>query len=536
MSQSSTGAPQANSVTVSYTHASKDCALVDNDPSNPIIINGISAVEGEQLCFARFIVRRSSNFDSFIGIQLGFLLSTDLNEQSGFGICQHVDMKQKSGAVVPTNRHVIVVKFPRGHFTYTVQPSLPEVLACFPGSTASKLCQVSVQFTDNAQATIHGYGVPFTNVSNTTVEGWINRHESFINGMTLPEFLHQTRFSFTVAAAVNDVQAMMDIDKLPPPFEYPYGTDHEWHRERYEEQSRNLKGEKAYISSRFFKDDNSHLTAMTQSVVQDVIWLDQAAEEISRTPGPVYFVPFDSSINPAYEKKFYIIVPLTQEFRDAYASAWRRLAKNLTLKVVLFRHTDDKDPAIWNCEIIVAPQRISILTDHPTALHEVVLKTRRPNSSEKGDDDYNNIAALRFDSGLTDYKRKVVGLKAFEPMAESTNPVVSGSKEEAADKMSLHRAVMRGTGFWDWMRGIDPATNITSGLAATPPKRQPLPKLRELPVVDFVDIDDVDYVNALLHEALPTDRVRFKGYLSHRPLGLGMMTAVSQLHQNLWQS
>ncbi|KAL9945575.1 hypothetical protein ACHAQF_007631 [Verticillium nonalfalfae] len=110
-------------------------------------------------------------------------------------------------------------------------------------------------------------------------------------------------------------------------------------------------------------------------------------------------------------------------------------------------------------------------------------------------------------------------------MAESTNPVVSGSKEEAADKMSLHRAVMRGTGFWDWMRGIDPATNITSGLAATPPKRQPLPKLRELPVVDFVDIDDVDYVNALLHEALPTDRVRFKGYLSHRPLGLGMMTA-----------
>ncbi|PNH28068.1 hypothetical protein VD0002_g2806 [Verticillium dahliae] len=181
----------------------------------------------------------------------------------------------------------------------------------------------------------------------------------------------------------------MNIDKLPPPFEYPYGTDHEWNQERYEEQARDLKGEKAYISSRFFKDDNSHLTAMTQSVVQDVIWLAQAAEEISRTPGPVYFVPFNLSVEPADEVKFYIIVPLTQEFRDAYASAWRRLARNLKLQVFLFRHTDDKDPATWDCEIIVAPQRINILKDHPTALHEVVLKTRRPGSSEKRGDDYN---------------------------------------------------------------------------------------------------------------------------------------------------
>ncbi|RXG43019.1 hypothetical protein VDGE_06156 [Verticillium dahliae] len=352
---------KANSVKVSYTHASKDCAFIDNDPSKPIIINGISALEGQDLCSARFIVRRSSNFDSFIGIQLGFPLSTDLNEQSGFGICQRVDMNKRSGAVVPTNRHVIDIKFPRGHFTYTVQPSMSEDLARFPGSTASKLCQIFVQFTDKAQATIHGYGVPFTNVSNTT-----------------------TRFSFTVATAVNDVQAMMNIDKLPPPFEYPYGTDHEWNQERYEEQARDLKGEKA------FKDDNSHLTAMTQSVVQDVIWLAQAAEEISRTPGPVYFVPFNLSVEPADEVKFYIIVPLTQEFRDAYASAWRRLARNLTLQVFLFRHTDDKDPATWDCEIIVAPQRINILKDHPTALHEMVLKTRRPGSSEKRGED-NNI-------------------------------------------------------------------------------------------------------------------------------------------------
>ncbi|CRK11609.1 hypothetical protein BN1723_009423 [Verticillium longisporum] len=78
-------------------------------------------------------------------------------------------------------------------------------------------------------------------------------------------------------------------------------------------------------------------------------------------------------------------------------------------------------------------------------------------------------------------------------MAESTNAVVSGSKEETADKMSLHRAVMRGTGFWDWTRGTDPAINMTSGLVAMSMARQPLPKLREFPVVNFLDIDDANY-------------------------------------------
>ncbi|KPM37738.1 hypothetical protein AK830_g8828 [Neonectria ditissima] len=50
-------------------------------------------------------------------------------------------------------------------------------------------------------------------------------------------------------------------------------------------------------------------------------------------------------------------------------------------------------------------------------------------------------------------------------------------------------------------------------------------KMRPLPVVNFLDIDDKIYADAIVDEALPQDRARFRGYLSHRPLGLGLIAA-----------
>jgi hypothetical protein len=55
------------------------------------------------------------------------------------------------------------------------------------------------------------------------------------------------------------------------------------------------------------------------------------------------------------------------------------------------------------------------------------------------------------------------------------------------------------------------------------PKSTPL---RPLPTVNFLDIENQAYVNCILEEALPEDRARFREYLSNRPLGLGMITAV----------
>lgn len=72
---------------------------------------------------------------------------------------------------------------------------------------------------------------------------------------------------------------------------------------------------------------------------------------------------------------------------------------------------------------------------------------------------------------------------------------------------------MRGTGFYDWMTRAGPD--------------EPAPAFRPLPVVNFLNGRDDKYVDALMEEAPPQDRVRFRHYLSNRPLGLGLITEVS---------
>lgn len=55
--------------------------------------------------------------------------------------------------------------------------------------------------------------------------------------------------------------------------------------------------------------------------------------------------------------------------------------------------------------------------------------------------------------------------------------------------------------------------------------------METLPVVNLMKCPDRDFINAVVHEALPEDRDRFREYFSKRPLGLGIITAVSYL---LW--
>jgi hypothetical protein len=124
--------------------------------------------------------------------------------------------------------------------------------------------------------------------------------------------------------------------------------------------------------------------------------------------------------------------------------------------------------------------------------------------------------------------------------------------EELCDRMSLHRDVMRGAGFFDWITAktlrvpvwaavkspVKKATTkapdteapnvlaqVVEGIENIKLKTKGI-SLRPLPTVNFLDIEDQAYVDCILEEALPEDRARFREYLSNRPLGLGMITAV----------
>lgn len=93
-------------------------------------------------------------------------------------------------------------------------------------------------------------------------------------------------------------------------------------------------------------------------------------------------------------------------------------------------------------------------------------------------------------------------------------------------KMELHRSLLRGTGFYQFMAakpavaGTDEASTAMDKLSQG--DKAPA-KLRQLPVVDLLGSDK--YADAVVEEALPADRQRFRAYMSERLLGLGIMTA-----------
>lgn len=125
---------------------------------------------------------------------------------------------------------------------------------------------------------------------------------------------------------------------------------------------------------------------------------------------------------------------------------------------------------------------------------------------------------------------------------EPTNPIARGlpksSKEVVApDQMSLtanvlkdmnlHRAVMCGKGFWQWMNQSGPEKLTLHGHMA----QTSVTELQHLPVVNFLDFPsdkDNKLAEAVTAEVLEEDRVRFRAYMSKRSLGLGLLTAVCE--------
>ncbi|KAI1011979.1 hypothetical protein LB503_004249 [Fusarium chuoi] len=69
-----------------------------------------------------------------------------------------------------------------------------------------------------------------------------------------------------------------------------------------------------------------------------------------------------------------LVVPLTEKFRTEYAVAWRRLAKDGLLTVMLYdweNHMEVK--CNWNARIVENTAGLPALKDHPTDPHELVM-------------------------------------------------------------------------------------------------------------------------------------------------------------------
>ncbi|POS72432.1 2-dehydropantoate 2-reductase [Diaporthe helianthi] len=286
--------------------------------------------------------------------------------------------------------------------------------------------------------------------------------------------------SFTLARPTSTTPPtwLWDARLLPAPFSYPYGTDHRWDMNKYRGLIAQTKSPRAFQPAYSFDDDNSHVAVVTQAAVQDVVWLDDAASEIASIKFPAYFVN-SGQLADADTMRFHVVIPLTAEFRERFDSAWRRLTKVESFELLLFDDEgDDTAKGHWDCKIVDHPGGAEALAAHPTEKHELVLFVRRPlpGQSKRGPS---------------------FPVKSF------------------GDRTSANAALLRGTGFYGFMAakpavaGADDSATAMDALSLTA-------KLRQLPVVDLLGSDE--YADAVVEEALPADRQRFRAYMSERLL------------------
>ncbi|KAI8711430.1 hypothetical protein NCS52_01406400 [Fusarium sp. LHS14.1] len=529
---------------------SQDCAIIFGD-CGPVLASAKSFGLSTKLR-SRLFFYKGIDMDSAIGFRLQVPLGNNQteNEASGFGVRHEYDVPTES--VVPLDQHYITVNFPRGDVKVLVEEAPKTLADRFPDAKGKHKGMTLINFSLGSRATVCGFGTPFRSTDDE-VDGWVNDNKPIIDGHTLLDLLRQQHLYVVVAMAPAAALASFSDDRLPPLFTYPYGEDQSWSLHRFKKEMAASKGHRfAQVLSH--PNDRSHVTSVTQSIIQDVAWLDDAATEINEVRFPAYFVP-PTSGDAAAATSFTVIVSVTKEFRKQFEASLRRLVKSEFLSLDLFNSFGDSDVyESWQGKILTYTN----LQDHPVERHELVLRVLRPKEEKETKktegtkkieetkkpkkEPYQNCASLNFDADLRDHERKVNAVNLFHPEAQPSNLAHCGLPEEDGElkqdlsedeqrrlaevkvRMELHRALLRGNGFYDWMTQTGPQ-DITQAMAAASLDDETAPTLRPLPSVNFLDIEDQAYADAIVEEALPHDRERFRGYLSDRPLGVGIITA-----------
>lgn len=124
------------------------------------------------------------------------------------------------------------------------------------------------------------------------------------------------------------------------------------------------------------------------------------------------------------------------------------------------------------------------------------------------------------------------GVKAKKDSA-SMKKIVDNAKF----RMSVQRDLFLGTGFYNTFEAKPTSasgtiTTAISNLRLSDALDIPRTPFNPLPNIPLLRITNRDFVDALMQEVLPEDRSRFTEYLCNRPLGLGIITAVSSLPCN----
>ncbi|EWZ33658.1 hypothetical protein FOCG_14953 [Fusarium oxysporum f. sp. radicis-lycopersici 26381] len=270
------------------------------------------------------------------------------SEKEGRGVCYAYD--PSSDKPVPSD-FTITVKFPRGSFTYLI-----------------------VRLDDSSHPTIEGYRQEYFNSPDPKLQGWVNYHGK-INNVSFLEVLHQRAFSFIVELPIASCRESMGDQNLPGLFTYGYPCQPADVQEM--KALVDKKRGRAFPPCYAFDNDNAHITAINQSVMQDTLWVHREAELIAEERLLAYFVTPIRVISECHV--VHLVIPVPKAWRELHDLAWLRLtAGNPLTKVKIHDistpgHTG---PALWTGKIIGSNNSAPELRTHPIQDHELIVRVR----------------------------------------------------------------------------------------------------------------------------------------------------------------
>ncbi|KAK3187475.1 hypothetical protein K4F52_003823 [Lecanicillium sp. MT-2017a] len=292
---------------------------------------------------ARVQIILATGVDHYFGFTLEFPLGRNqaANEASGLDPANH-----GGAAVEPNDKHIISVRFPRGvSQSFTAAPSGVVKRLAGPGAEARELTLMRVALPDDSNITVTGYGMEFANSDDPQMDGWVNENKPVVDRHTLLDLLAQRSFTVVIDSALAGSINRYDQKLLKTTFKYPYGDLLTRTRAEFRTLLDKYQGPQfppAYAHATI----HDHITVVNHGVMQDVMWVDDAANEISKIKFMVYFALLDgeNAASIGHRNGSLIIIPLRKEFMDNYGAAWRRLVRGDFLEVDIFASTTEKDP------------------------------------------------------------------------------------------------------------------------------------------------------------------------------------------------
>ncbi|KAK4083734.1 uncharacterized protein Triagg1_1396 [Trichoderma aggressivum f. europaeum] len=403
----------------------------------------------------------------------------------------------------------------------------------------SKFSMLEIDLGDGPDPVVLHFGMPFDNPGHPG-EGWIKQSQPIAGSQTLLDALSQRTFRFVVDSPVEDIPKSFVPEYIPSPFSYPYGTDHSWNLEHYYDMLSLEKGS-TFERQWSFQDHNDHLAVMTQSQVQDFVWLHEAAREIFKQKSEAYFVSTEGSLPPHIDE-FYVIMQPMQSFLRKYGAALRCLLNSDTLYLYIYdptarAHINGTGPAKWPARVVHISAIFNPLVHQGLSRarwvcnllqdQHLILTVRRP--KERNVRPSLNVEVLNEDAlqmnkkkkyhvrlkFLVDHKscqRKVEAVLQFDPKAARQ---VSGATSPMDFNMSLHRDLLLGNGFFETYKSLRERAETQPWMRLA--RNRPLPAVNLLP-------ESQNVIDALMEDVVPSDRKRLCTYLSRVPLGFGLVT------------